>query len=141
MDFEQRHDEVTKDPKLVGQALFEDWGFIGQMVESFKELRPQYAEYLDFEAANMIIKLDWTNLNTGVNTYQLGDWKEGVKLLEKIRLRDILPVTDCFMGLTASLLDTWKPDEHDMTKMRAEYRAKHKVSGILINDDPPRSQF
>jgi hypothetical protein len=123
-----RHEEVKTDPKLIGQALFEDWGFIGQMVESFKELRPLFAEYLDFEAANKIIKHDWASLNSGVNTYKLGDWKEGVEMLEKVRRKDILPVTDCFISLTVLLLDTWKPDEYDATKLRAEYGEKNKTS-------------
>jgi hypothetical protein len=96
------------------------------MVESFKQLRPQFAEYLDFEAANKIIKLDWTSLKLGVDTQRLADWEWGVKKLEEVRTKDIIPVTDCFMGLTISLLDTWEPGPYDATKLRADYFGKNR---------------
>jgi len=124
--FEERHEEVKQNPKVVGQALFGDWEFIEQMVDSFRELRPQFAEYLDFEAANKIIVHDWTSLKLGVDTQRLANWDWGVKKLEEVRQADILPVTDCFMLLTASLLGTWEPGPYDATKLRADFLSKKK---------------
>ena len=91
------------------------------MVASFAELRPQFAEYLDFEAANKLIKHDWTSLKYGVNAQRLADWDWGVKKLEEVRVKDILPVTDSFVCLTGALLDTWAPGPYDATKLRSDY--------------------
>jgi hypothetical protein len=126
--FEERHEEVKQNPKLRGIALFQDWEFVAEMVESFKQLRPSFAEYLDFEAANKIITHDWTSLHLGVDSRRLANWEWGVKKLEEVRQKDILPVSDCFICLTGSLLDTWKPGMYDATKLRAEYFGKKQLS-------------
>jgi hypothetical protein len=122
--FEERHPETKQDPKLVGIALFDDWELIERMVESFAVLRPLYAEFLDFEAANTIISHNWTSLKYGVDSQKLADWAWGVKKLEEVRLKDILPVVDCFLCLSASLLGTWTPGPYDATKLRADLPLK-----------------
>jgi hypothetical protein len=122
--FEERHEYVKVNPNTVGPAIFADWKFVEEMVASFVQLRPLYAEYLDFEAANTIITHDWASLDAGVSVQKLADWDWGIKRLEEVRQKDILPVTDCFMGLTVSLLGTWEPDPYDATKLRADHAKK-----------------
>jgi len=133
--FENRHEEVKENPKLIGVALFDDWTFVDEMVESFKALRPLFAEYLDFEAANKIISHDWTSLKLGVDTQKLANWEWGVKKLEEVRRKDILPVTDCFLLLTSALLKTWEPGPHDATKLRADYFGEKRLSPSKLEVD------
>jgi hypothetical protein len=115
--FEERHPDVKNNPKTKGVAIFRDWDAVSYMATSFQELRPQYTEFLDFEAANLIISHDWTSLNQGVGSMQLADWDCGIEKLEEVRLRDIQPVTLCFHALMVTLMDTWKPSAYDLTTM------------------------
>jgi hypothetical protein len=115
--FEERHPEVKDEPNTKGLAIFADWNVVTYMAKSFQELRPQYAELLEFEAANLIISHDWTSLNRGVGSQQLADWDWGVEKLEEVRLRAIQPVTICFHGLMGTLMETWKPAPYDLTAL------------------------
>jgi hypothetical protein len=135
MSFDERHPTVKNSPSSKGSALFDDWGRLGRMEGSFEKLRPNFAEYLDFEAANKIITHNWASLRTGITQQKLNDWDWCVSMIEKARIEHIVPVTDCFLLLSASLLGTWVPGQYDATKLRADYFATHRT----VSDDKPEN--